>query len=112
MRHPADVVSTNTRSTIAFGPRPQDAGDLARPVNLVPAQRDLSRLPRFTAAVRLLDDQADTAACTARTRSLPPAVRGRATDQRLAARRHIVPAVAGPGVDSRRGTCGGNGSGL
>ncbi|ABW09497.1 hypothetical protein Franean1_0029 [Parafrankia sp. EAN1pec] len=107
-RDPADVVLASTRGTIAFGSRPQDAGDLAGPGNLVPAECDLSRLPVCTATVRVPDAEAGAAAHTARIRSLPPAVNGRTSKPGIPAWRH----VACHGVGARRGICRGTGTGL
>ncbi len=101
----ADALSTNARSKLFFGVSPKDAADLSRHVSPVLTQHDLARLPAWTAAARLVVDQADTAAFTLRTRPLPPPTPGRAEALRVAARRHTGAPDAGRGP--RSGLAGG-----
>ncbi|MCK9931101.1 type IV secretion system DNA-binding domain-containing protein [Frankia sp. Mgl5] len=100
----ADALSTNARSKLFFGVSPKDAADLARHVSPVLTQHDLARLPAWTAAARLVVDQADTAAFTLRTRPLPPPVPGRAEALRVAARRHTAAPDAGRGPRPSEGS--------
>ncbi|MBL7491180.1 ATP-binding protein [Frankia sp. AgB1.9] len=97
----ADALATNARTKIVFACSPQDAVALARHTAPVLSEHDLARLPAFTAATRLVVHSADTAAFTLRTRPLPPAVPGRATVLRHAARRHTVVGEPRPAHDPR-----------
>jgi len=105
----ADALATNARTKIVFACSPQDARTLARHTEPVLSDHDLSHLPAFTAAARLVVHSADTAAFTLRTRPLPAAVPDRASALRHAARRRLATATPGPapaGDPRRRPTDG------
>jgi hypothetical protein len=79
----ADALATNARSKIFFGVSPKDAADLGRHVAPVLTPHDLSRLPAFTAATRLVVNAADAPAFTLHTRPLPKAAAGRVSGDAL-----------------------------
>lgn len=85
-RDTREAVSSNARNKIIFAVSPEDARDLQRHVHPALDAHDLAHLDAFQAAARLMAGHALTPACTVRTRSLPPPVKGRATQIRKAAR--------------------------
>ncbi|GAA1122518.1 ATP-binding protein [Nocardiopsis composta] len=86
-----EAVSANARSKVFFDVSPEDARALARHVRPNLAEHDLSHLAAFQAGVRLVSGGALSPSFTLRTRPLPPPVKGRATQVRKAARKHVHP---------------------
>jgi hypothetical protein len=84
-------ISTNARSKIIFSASPEDAHALARHTLPRLTEHDLSHLGRFHIAARLVLDNAEAPAFTARTTKLPPAIPGRAKYIRHRARVNTRP---------------------
>ncbi|SFK53470.1 TraM recognition site of TraD and TraG [Amycolatopsis sacchari] len=82
-------VSANARTKIYFSSSPEDARELARHTAPRLTDYDLAHLEAFHAAIRLVVDGEEKPAFTAITNRMPPAVRGRAKQVRLAAARNI-----------------------
>jgi len=92
----ADALATNARSKVIFGVSPKDGADLGRHVAPVLTPHDLSRLPAFTAATRLVVNAAELPAFTLHTRPLPTAIPGRAAALRAAAGARQAPPPGAP----------------
>jgi len=73
-----DGVTTNARNKIIFNANPDDARQLAHHTNPYLTDNDLTHLPRYHIAARLVVNSQDTHAFTAATLKLPPPIPGRA----------------------------------
>jgi len=81
-----DALSANARTKVYFTCSPEDARVLERHVYPHLGAYDLAHLGAYQAAVRLISGGSELPVCTIRTRPLPPAIPGRATAARAAAR--------------------------
>ncbi|MCY9787118.1 type IV secretion system DNA-binding domain-containing protein [Nocardiopsis sp. EMB25] len=96
------AVSANARTKIYFTASPDDAASLQQHTLPVLGAYDLTHLGAYQAAVRPLVGAKEQSAATVRTRPLPAAVPGRATEVRKAARLHgLTPEQRVP--DRRKG---------
>ncbi|MFJ5989316.1 type IV secretory system conjugative DNA transfer family protein [Lentzea sp. NPDC092896] len=95
-------LSTNARSKIFFSTSPEDARDLSRHTAPRLSEHDLANLGPYHAAVRLVVNGGETPAFTMRTTPLPPAVPGRARENRAIARRAASTRPAGSGASAAR----------
>ncbi|MBB5435197.1 hypothetical protein HDA36_005345, partial [Nocardiopsis composta] len=82
------ALSANARTKIYFTSSPEDAAHLEAHTLPELAAHDLAHLGAYQVAVRPLVGARELAAATMRTRPLPPAIPGRASAVRAAARRH------------------------
>jgi len=89
-------ISTNARNKIYFTSSPEDAKRLARHTTPRLSEHDLSHLGAYHVAARLVLNGEETAAFTAVTEKLPPAIPGRAKAIRKAAKVNTHPLATNP----------------
>ncbi|MEU1984416.1 DUF87 domain-containing protein [Nocardia sp. NPDC019395] len=90
---PSDMraaVSANARNKVIFTASPEDARDLARHTSPWLSEHDLTHLDAFHATARILVRGQQAPPFTLTTRTLPPAVPGRAREIRAAARARLT----------------------